>query len=227
MINMRKNISLFPLFTILIVWITSCNNFTSATPINTNYWWTLWLERPVCISPCWQNITPGTTSIKEATIILEKIPSVIITYEGKYGVSWVFEENKTDSGNISISPDGIVSSIRLGNSSDKDLYLETVISSYGEPAYLVLYDCRALENSGEAMCATALVYPDTGLLIVIFLEDVGDMNNYKINIQSDTIINSVILFQPGMKNFQNFPEFQEHNLLEWNGYSTYSSDVQQ
>ena len=223
---MIKNISIFLLFTILIILTASCGNLTSAASGSANHWWTLWLDRPACQSPCWQNITPGITSTNDAIHILEKIPGVVITYKDEYSASWSFSENKTDSGDMRGSENGIVSTIWLGNSSSKSLYLETIVASYGEPSYIKLYDCRALEDSGETMCATVLVYPDIGLLVDVFLEDTMVLNAHQVNIQPDIVVSGVYFFQPGLENFKSWSEFQEHELLEWKGYSIYSSDIQ-
>jgi hypothetical protein len=211
----------FAVYIVFILLSFSC----SAPAVNDeNHWWTLWLDNPSCLAPCWQGITPGITTTEQATSILKKIPGVEFTYTGEYGVSWKFNENDTDSGDLRVSENGVVSTIWIGNSIDKDLFLETIITSQGEPAYLEMYDCRLLDNE-KAMCPTILVYPNKGLLIDVFLEDTGEAGTHEINIQPSAIVSGVYFMKPGIENFKALPEFQEYELLEWKGYTVYSSIV--
>jgi hypothetical protein len=167
---MKRNISLLVLFGLLILLGISCKSISrnvstsTATPETPSDWWIAWLAQPACKPPCWQNITPGQTTRDEAVTILENTPGIVITYNNKKrGVTWNFGTKK-EEGNIFLSEDGIVSGIWIGSISDKKLLLKTIIVSYSSPKYVKPYDCR------EGKCVTALVYPDLGMFLSVFVQ---------------------------------------------------------
>jgi len=213
---MKQSIT-FSFLIFALAGIASCSsNIAISTPESNYSWWTQWLDEPICKPPCWANITPGVTSMDEALSILGKMPEVKITYKDQQGVDWRFNQTITDSGTLRASQNGIISVVVLGNSNDKKLLLETVAGSYGNPAYVKPYDCRI------GMCSTVLVYPDSGMLLNVFLEDAGDKSNHRLRIESDTAVEYVIFFPPGLENFERMAEYQEYDLLmEWHGYGEY------
>ena len=65
----------------IVLWLASCRLLSreSPTPITIpprEQWITNWLEHPTCQSPCWENITVGTTTITETASILSNLPGV-------------------------------------------------------------------------------------------------------------------------------------------------------
>lgn len=216
---MRRNLIFLSLSVWLLIFSISCSapaTMATATPESLITWWTLWLDQPACKAPCWQNITPGKTSMKDAVEILENTQHVIITFKGEYGVSWQFSEARTGSGDMRESEDGIVSGIRLGDTPDKDLLFRTIVEEYGYPSFVKLYDCQL------GTCSTILVYPDIGLLVDAYLDDnMEGLNPSQVTIQPDIVVSGVYFIPPGLENFKKKPEFQEYELLEWKGYGEY------
>ncbi len=200
----------------------ACTNL-STTPEsqasnNSNHWEALWLNTPLCEPPCWENITPGKTNYAEALSILEKLPGVIITYnDQQMGISWIFDKNRPDSGLIRFNPDGTVYSIWLGNSYDQKLYLKTVVDSFAYPTYIQPYDCR------EGMCSTALAYPDRGMVLEVFLEDMGKINAHQVAIDASSEVNFVYFIETGLESYLSTSMYQEYQLLfmKWKGYGEY------
>lgn len=184
---------------------------TSETPSN---WWISWLAQPVCKPPCWQNITPGATTINEAVSILESMPEIKITYKAKDGIDWTFSKN--EGGTLTATKEGIVDTIWIGSKSDQKLLLKSSVAAYNSPEYVKPYDCR-----GD-MCSAVLVYPDIGMLLDIFIKNKGNTNNPRIDILPDTVVERVYFILPGMENFQKIPDFQDYDLLmKWKGYGEY------
>jgi hypothetical protein len=219
---MKKVSMLFLFFALLLVCIASCSQPILAPPISTRSptpeakysWWTQWLDQPACVSPCWQKITPGITSMKDALSILENMPEVKITYKNQQGITWRFNQSKTDSGYLYSLQIGTVSAVILGNSTEAKLFLEKVVDSYGSPSFVELYDCR------EGKCSTLLIYPNSGILLNVFLDNVGENSN-QVKVSADSVIENVILIPTGLENFQKMPEYQGYNLFPWKGYSNY------
>jgi hypothetical protein len=155
------------------------------------------------------------TSKDQAVSILKNTPDVVITYNGQYGLSWDFT-NPTDSGEIRVSEDGVVSTIWLGSISDEKLFVKTVVDTYGFPKYVKPYDCR------EGKCSTALIYPDSGMFLSVFVSNTGSSRNPRFEILGDTVVNRVYFIKQGLESFKKIPDFQDYDLLtEWQGYGKY------
>jgi hypothetical protein len=218
---MKKRFVISLLFGLFVFSSFSCRNATptpkTATPEHLRMWQISWLDQSGCRPPCWQNITPGLTTRNEALAILETMPSVEITYYKEDGLTWYFG-TKSEGGNITASAEGIVSSIWLG-STNKDLQIQKVVDFYEFPKYVQPFDCR------DGMCDTALIYPDLGMLLGVFVTNENESNAApKIVILPETIVYRVHFIKPGIEDTLNFLR-SENSLLtidmEWKGYGEY------
>jgi hypothetical protein len=218
---MKRIVQVLVLCSFLTIWTASCKSIDAnkfappPMPDTSPNWWSSWLVEPVCQLPCWQNITPGVTTIKEAISILENSPDIKIKYRVNNGIEWDFTQSKNGGGVIIGSQDGVIRSIELGG--DSEILLEIIIASYGDPKYVKTYDCR------NSMCATLLIYPDLGMLVDVFVENTGrDDENPQIEILPELVSNDVFFIEPGMENFQKITSFQDYGSpMEWKGYSVY------
>lgn len=208
---MKKILRLLVLFAMLAVWSVSCGNIDVHKPV----WWSSWLINSTCQLPCWRNITPGVTTIKEAISILENSPDVKISYRVNNSIEWDFTPNKNGGGIIRASQDGIINSIELGG--DSEIMLQTIIESYGEPKYVKTYDCR------NSMCAAFLIYPNLGMLVDVFVENTGKNDeNLQVEILPEIVSYDVFFIEPGMENFKKITSFQDYGSpMEWKGYGEY------
>src|SRR6266508_3022632 len=218
---MKRIIRLLICWELLILLGAACENtpsstsMPSATPEASPNWWETWLSKPACKPPCWQNITPGMTTLDMAKSSLENLPNVKITFKSKDGIDWEF--NKNEGGTLTASKDGIVDLVWIGGVSEKKLSLKTIVASYKAPKYVAPYDCR------EGMCSTALIYPDFGMFLSVFIENKG-MNSEmpQVEIQPETVVNRVYFIEPGIKGFLNLYGLQESNtVMDWKGYGEY------
>jgi len=217
---MKKIHNLALLFGLFIYSSVSCRTVgltpKTATPENLRMWQLTWLDQPTCSPPCWQSITPGLTTRNEALTILENMPSVEITYNEEGGLTWYFGTKKGEGGNITASAGGIVSSIWLG-SINEDLQIEKVVAFYNFPKYVQPFDCR------DGMCDTALIYPDLGMLLAVFVTNENESNAVpRIIILPETTVYRVYFIEPGKERSQNFLRSDITPLmLEWKGYGEY------
>jgi hypothetical protein len=206
----------------LMILVVSCGTATTNTPLpsatleTSSNWWTAWLAQQICKPPCWQNITPGVTTIQEAESILENSPQIKIKFQSKDGIDWTFIKNKDESGTLKATEDGIVRVIWLGSASDRKLLLKPIVSSYGSPEYVHPDDCR------EGKCVTDLVYPKMGMFLSVFITNKGSIDNPQFEILSDTVVDRVYFVEPGIEKFQGFYGSLEPDLLmPWKGYGEY------
>ncbi len=212
---MKRIIRLSVLCGLLIIWTVSCEAVTSKSTSTPN-WWSSWLDEPVCNLPCWQNITPGITTLKEAKSILESLPYIKSQTKTYNSIDWRFIPNKDDGGWLEASRDGIVRSITLGG--DSGILLQTITTSYGDPKYVKPHDCR------DGMCPTLLIYPDLGLWVSVFVENASEDNeDPRIVILPTIVSNRVVFIKSGMENAKKELSLFQDDLLtmEWKGYSVY------
>ena len=205
----------------LIVLAVSCQALNTNTPVPSvtpgtpPNWWTSWLAHPVCKPPCWENITPGATTIDEAVSFLQYSPEFTNISNSKYGVSWVFRQNKNEGGTLGASQDGIVDVIWIGSVSDQKLLVKTIATSYQYPKFVKPNDCR------EGMCEALLIYPDLGMFLSIYVENTGTISMPQFEILPDAGVDRVYFFKAGMESFEQL-SFQDYDLLmEWKGYGKY------
>jgi hypothetical protein len=224
-ILIRKNLLIVGL---LLVLITSCN----FSPFLTNQephseWVTKWFTNPTCQPPCWENITPGQTQIDDVAAIftnLKEIKNYSNPHKGPFGESrqmdWKFDQS-SDSGIIQTDDRGNnISQISIVTY--QPLTIEEVISKYGDPTNVLLYDCRS--DLGQKRCVVHLVYKNKGMMLEIMLNDIGK-NMYQVKIEKNSKL-SIIHFFPDTedsyekiigKNSFNYPKY----YYSWNGYSNY------
>lgn len=226
---MRTNRKLLALFEVLIIFTTSCQSSYVTTPVPSptpkiiQNWWDTWFANASCQPPCWHNITPGVTTIDEAISILEKSPEIKITSKSEFGLSWDFVQNEDEGGTLGISEDGIVRMIWLASVSERKLLLKTIVATYQEPEYVKPYDCR------QGRCVTALVYPDVGMFLSVFVANTGQTSLqeeentfHEIEILPETVVDRVYFFEPGIKNFRSLLQLQESEpIMGWKGYGAY------
>jgi hypothetical protein len=193
---------------LVLIYINSCSYMKTETGQ------TEWLDQPICSPPCWATITPGKTSLEDALSILENIPEITITFKSQGGIDWQFREARNGAGSLSIE-NGIVSFIRVGTSLNKSPNMEKIVASYSHPNYVKPYDCR------DGMCSTLLVYPDLGMFLSVYVQDIGITNTPQIEILPTTIVENAYFIQPGMENFQKTSFGGNDLLMDWHGYGVY------
>ena len=192
----------------------SCGWDLPAESVKSRSWWFDWLNQPACEQPCWEGITPGVTTVAEASAIVENNLGASITFQAKQGFDWRFSETGTDGGHLYAKEGDIVSAV-IVSSSDYELHVDEVVAVYGEPGYVEAYDCRA------GMCETVLVFPELGMLLDVFVRNNREAEAPQVGIQPGTAVQKVVFFPAGLKNFKEKPEYQGYPLWEWKGYGDY------
>ncbi len=226
--TIRNKLILFCI--ILVVLGISCRFFTSTpTPMiePRHPWITKWLQNPTCQPPCWENITPGVTGMYEAYELLPQIPGVKVTFppvknpfDNSKQMQWQLDGS--DSTGIADSDElgELITLLTLTVGSDQLLTVEEVISSYGSPSEVVITGCR--EELFRKSCVTHLVYADLGIVLDIFLIDVGD-DKPQVEVLPDSGVEKIVLFPSGDEYYQMFwPNGkQEGYFFQWNGFKVY------
>ena len=208
---------------LLLIAVISCSNVStntampSATPENSPDWWVSWLAQPVCKPPCWQNITPGITTFDEALSILKKTPGVTITYKSKNGLDWRW--SKQEGGTLYASQEATVEGFWIANKLDNKLLFKTIVGTYGEPEYVKPYDC----NVEIVMCSVALIYPNLGIVLSIYIENKGETaKTPEFELSPDNVIDRVYFLKTGIESIPNFYNLEESEVpIPWKGFGKY------
>lgn len=173
-------------------------------------WIKAWLHDPICHPPCWEKITPGHTSMSEASRLLRQLAAVEVTYESKSGIDWAIE--KTDYGTVYPTDDNLtVSAIAIDIR--QELRISEVVEKYGFPSYAEIPRC----DMGS--CVAYLIYPDDGMRIETFLPYAGKFG--QVDIQPDDLVRHVLFFPSGLENYKKMPTSDEIVLMKWKGYAIY------
>jgi hypothetical protein len=184
---------------VLAIIITGCMPVaTIPTPMPTPpLWITKWLEHPACSPPCWENIQPGITSV-------DSIQDIVSQYSPNMDVV-------TKPGNT------VVQSVRLFFSLDENLPLSLLISKYGPPDYVRIYQCDSSLN-----CDTHVLYTKIGMVLSVSTPEIGDWAmKDKVAVYSDTRVIQIYFLKTGLENYYELYTADSHQATPWNGYKEY------
>jgi hypothetical protein len=191
----------------------------TATP--TNEWQTAWLKGIPCQPPCFENITPGKTTVDEAKQILPKNNMItkIWTYEVGERSNLRWDWKYMNSNNVTTTSyaffgrapnPSVISSIRPFFTAK--VKLGDVIRAYGEPSYVnasVTPDYNNVNNPGAFHLT--IIYQNKGIIL----------DNYRyftstIKISPDTTFNDVSFFDPN--DSEPLGSTTAKLITKWQGY---------
>jgi len=169
----------------------------TATP-NPPGWIIDWLKNPVCTPPCWQGIQPGVTSKDSVEDIQRQFPDMSL--ETRRGTS-------------------IVQLISLNLPMDDHLPIGLIVSKYGQPSYVRLYKCDP-----NARCETHIVFPDLGMALDAYPDNIGAGGHNAVRLSDNTSIFRIYLLEPGIASYHaSFNGGPDEGLIRWTGYHEYSN----
>jgi len=195
----------------LSIQLTKVSAELQITPVGSDgvSWITRWLTDPACKPPCWENITPGATTMDEAVKSVYQIPGVEITRlpsmsEGAEdnqslewsfspsGYGWIGAENGQET----------VSEIHLG-AGGVQLLLGNVIAAYDNPSTVARGVCR------NGKCVYSILFKDGGMEL-----DIGMHDDPIADIQAEAEISTIFFY------LLSEPRLNASGL-EWSGYGQY------
>lgn len=188
---------------------------------NPSEWIAKWLENPTCKVPCWEKVVPGETNRDQAKSLLSSNLEVdgveerdVIPYGLMLFIDIHGDKYKPTNVKIKFDNQNIVQEINLvtfgGN-----LYLHNIVSTYGNPKQVLFH------NKDHEYVAVDLLYPESGMIIKLFLINLGgEIPRVKIK-ENDKVL-GVYLGTLGLKYYFDTSGVADPNLLyEWKGYTTY------
>lgn len=135
-----------------------------------------------CSAPCWENITPGETTMTDASAILTEMESVIVLQEDASAIVFTADENSVCcqvlSENGTGEPDDVIGAtlLQLAPTNTLGQYIEV----HGEPTYV------SGQPHSDTEAILILFYPETQTILNVVVEGPdGQLNE-------DTPINVVI-----------------------------------
>ena len=187
------------------------------------------IDKPTCLAPCWRNITPGMTTREELLQILEQNSDVhdissSVGYPWGPVISWCEGKTPCDiEGDISVfSPfdsNEIVQEIYIYPGFY--LYLKDFIKLYGNPELVAFVD----PISAPGYVEVDMLYPNIGLVIGFFTENIGSYENPSVDFHEDLDVRRIFYTIPGLTYYyshnltiKSFDQFQE---FKWKGYTMY------
>lgn len=188
---------------------------TLAKPEPSNDRFKGWLKGIPCQLPCWEGITPGKTTGKEAAELLNDSPLVSSIssheYTDRATISWVWNLSGRSSGGMvtydkNSASDKVTSISFVTYPSFRD-----IIEEFGEPSHIIAGTSRSpYEN--KVYAASTIVYLSKGLAI---------STGHK-ELSGSTLIRDVTFFPPNIEglikagwiSLKSHPE----NLTPWQGF---------
>jgi hypothetical protein len=205
----------------LIFLVVSCTPQQKTQPA----WVARMLGNPVCLAPCWENITPGVTTRDELSQLLDQNPnfSDIKASEGvPYGpvLMWCVGEPPCGNGDLSafsaFDNKGIVQELYLGPGTT--LYLKDFIPRYGPPEKVAFSD----PVSGPGYVVVDLLYPKSGLVLEFSPKNKGSLTSPSINFSQDLDVVRIIFTVPGLDYYySNNVIAKPLEIYYWKGYTDY------
>jgi hypothetical protein len=182
-----------------------------------------WLMGIPCQSPCWEGIQPGKTSADEALKNLKSNALVTNVTQGdlpnisKGFFDWSWASGKRGGGSIQYGSTRVIEEIRL---SDCCIKLGDAISAFGKPDYARVVSRHRYTGTPITLMPPSFVYQFVWIAQGIETSDVIDA---EFRIDQDILIESVTLFEPGLKRYlDNTGNFGNY-LHPWKGYSSYTT----
>jgi hypothetical protein len=192
-----------------------------------------WLEKTPCQAPCWEQLTPGMSTIADADARLSQLEYISnLQRKPEYNqnpaiITWQWK-NYSHSGGVIVyytskppfanPPLDVI--LRINLVMDRPFTFQEVISAYGEPSHIQLV---AEHNSNLGLVYYfSVVYLDQGFLLGIYASDLSR----KPTLSADTTFDVVSMFPPGAEGFDAavepfFPLRQPSQfLVMWEGLNT-------
>jgi hypothetical protein len=197
----------------------------SCTPRPT--WAKQMLDKPVCLAPCWQNITPGITTQDDLSLMLKQDQYAFNISKSTGSIpwgdttSWCEDKLPCGLGDVSVlvafGNTGVVQEIYLFPGIT--LYLKDFIPIYGYPEKVVFPEPPSPD---AGVVVFDVLYPDVGLVLGFMTDNQGTFANPAIDLRKDLEVDRVIYTVPGLDYyFSHNVEVRSLDQFEWKGYTHY------
>jgi len=172
---------------------------------------TRWLMGTNCSLPCWEDITPGQTSLDEVEASLKKEESTRITYNRNGGIEWQIP-NVYFGVAYSENADNVVTGVSIQFMDEQWMDIQEVIDAFGDPSFVQVLCSET--------CADAnLIYPDKGMEIRLI--PFAGLDDSSVQILKDAKVYVASFFVPGFDNYCAIEECQKIPIRKWEGYGSY------
>jgi hypothetical protein len=181
-------------------------------------WGMRWMNNEPCQAPCWENLTPGVTTVDESMLLLMDSPINWVRYlpkDNSISFEWRNKDNIYYSGYIElnslVSP-AVVKSIRLDVlSNNVGLELKNILTSFGEPQISFTGRCAPV-----ALYSLDVYFPEYNTLFFIFDADSS------IRLSPSLSFSSVLFSENINTSYQVWDDWQGYSA-EYNIRKTVSS----
>jgi hypothetical protein len=188
-------------------------------------WVTNVVNTPVCVAPCWNNITPGKTSRDEVSQILKQDSNafdVSASLGEPWGdvLSWCVGESPCGPGDLSVlsafDSRGIVQELYLRPGSP--LYLKDFMPLYGPPEKVAFSDTL----SAPGNIVVGLLYPKSGLVLEFLSTNQGTFTDPAVDFREDLEVSNIIYSLPGLGYYYSTNIVAKTlDKFDWKGFTHY------
>lgn len=176
-------------------------------------WRQRWLKGEPCRPPCWEGITPGTTTLSETLEILKAHPNIInVEYlhdDWQRYIIWDWVDTM-GRGSISAYPSGDDVTYELAL--DFSFRYDDVVASYGEPTSVAV---RVVSTGHDGGIGYEALFLYEELRMILFWT-----HDEKSRFGTNMLLTGPLFFAPD-SDLNNLIPYGKHNLAPWQGPQTF------
>lgn len=177
-------------------------------------WRRRWLEGKPCRPPCWEGITPGTTTLSETLEILKAHPNITnVEYvhdDLQRYISWDWVDTMGRSGiGAYTSGDDVTYELWL----DFSFRYDDVVAAYGEPT-AVTVRAVILNHDGKIGYEARFLYEELRTVLRWSSDD-------KSRFGTNMLLTGPTFFAPGSDLHEEGVLYGKQNLVPWQGPQTF------
>ena len=188
-------------------------NSVTNTSVSPDY--NRWLRKQPCTAPCWEGITPGITTYKQAQLLLDQ-NNFFTNVELKLPteITWDWRGTRRYSGSARFdawSAKPVIHSISIG--SPESFKIKDVIAAFGYPSHVSVAAEPGIDIGDGIVYSMYAYYVPYGFYL--FLGGTGDAIFIKPAVSPETLVGNVNFFVPSMDGLHN-ANVRENPIL-WQG----------
>jgi hypothetical protein len=180
------------------------------------FWQTRWIRGEPCSPPCWENITPGITSVKDATEYLRANPwirNVFVRMEKDQGyIVWEWN-NGEEGGDILFDTGSLESPIRFIRPylSSRNRFGD-IVAKFGEPSDVKAFAETTPDRPVRILYTIEVIFRSKGLHLR------SSQNPFiKPDLSPETIFDIVSFFS-SEDSLDNVFKYSKNFISPWQGY---------
>ena len=185
----------------------------------------LWLNGDLCLPPCLMGVVPGTTTTKDATILIGENKHLVDSYavgDSSFflgEIYWDFHEIGGGRAFFDLPAENSLIKYILVDFGCC-IFLENIIASFGNPSHILIEENITFHsiNAEQYYYSYKIFWINQGFGVngIPFVPDDGGA----INIDENYLVRTIVFFAPSYTGLKSYLGERDHSFVPWHGYDT-------